>query len=48
MPNESLQQQLADKLDSIPPEAKELVMQMLLNNVSTLISGMEIGKQMAG
>lgn len=48
MPNETLQQQLAEKLSQIPPEAEELVMRMLLNNVSTLISGMEIGKQIAG
>jgi hypothetical protein len=46
MPNERLQQELAEKLSQIPPEAEALVMSMLLNNVSTLLSGMEIGKQL--
>lgn len=46
MPNERLQNELAEKLKQIPPEAEPLVMTMLLNNVSTLLSGMEIGKQL--
>lgn len=42
--NSKFQQQLAEKLEQIPEEKRELVMALLLNNISTLISGVEIGK----
>jgi hypothetical protein len=42
--NSKFQQQLAEKLEQIPEEKRELVMALLLNNISALISGVEIGK----
>lgn len=47
MPNERLQEELADKLEQVPQEAADLVMNMLLLNVSAMLSGVEIGKNAA-
>lgn len=47
VPNERLQEELADKLEQVPQEAADLVMNMLLLNVSAMLSGVEIGKSTA-
>jgi hypothetical protein len=41
-----LQERLAEQLETVPEEAMPLVMAMISNNLSTLLSGIEIGKQM--
>lgn len=42
----TMQERLAEQLETVPEEAMPLVMAMISNNLSTLLSGIEIGKQM--
>lgn len=44
--SERFQQELAANLAQLPPAAEAMVMNMILNNVSTLLSGIGMGRDL--
>lgn len=46
MSTNTMQEHLAEQLETVPEEAIPLVMALISNNLSTLLSGIEIGRQL--